>query len=296
MPSNRFVTIDVETANSWFGSICQIGVVEFADGEIVREWETLVDPECEFHDFNVRLHKITPDQVVGAPKFHSALEVVRELAGSSLVSSYGPFDRSAFSQACSTRALLNLDNPWLNIHSVVKRAWQDKYAGGGFRLNSVCKYLGIKLPRHHNAIDDARAAGLILLRAAEETGIQPDGWIARNRRPIRSANMPDTEIVVNQDGPLAGESIVFTGALQMPRQQAQAIAASIGCAPTNSVTKKTTILVVGDQDLSKLSGKAKSSKHIKAEELIEAGQDIQIISETDFLAMVAIDQSDQSSL
>lgn len=292
MSASRFIAIDVETANSWFGSICQIGAVEFVDGQIVREWETLVDPEGEFLDFNIRIHKITPEMVAGQPLFSVALEQVKQLAGDALITSYGHFDRSAFSQACDTRSLERITNPWLNIHPVVKRAWPDKYAEGGFRLNSVCKYLGVPLPRHHNAVDDARAAGLILLKAVEDTGIPPADWVARNRRPIRSQNLPTMEIVVNPDGPLYGESIVFTGAMQMPRQQAQALSAALGCTPTNGVTKKTTILVVGDQDLTKLAGKDKSSKHVKAEELIASGQDIRIIGESDFLAMVALDEAD----
>jgi DNA polymerase-3 subunit epsilon len=44
--------------------------------------------------------------------------------------------------------------------------------------------------------------------------------------------------------------------------------------------------VVGDQDISRLGGKDKSSKHVKAEELIAKGQKIRILGESDFLAML----------
>lgn len=288
MNNNRFISIDVETANSWFGSICQIGAVEFVDGQVVNEWESLIDPEDEFLDFNISIHEITPDMVAGKPLFDTALEQIKLLAGDSLVTSYGHFDRSAFSQACDVRGLPRMTNHWLNIHPVVKRAWPKKYAEGGYKLSSVCKYLGIPLPRHHNAIDDARAAGQVLLKACESTDISPYDWLARNKRPILIADAP----TVNTDGPLTGESIVFTGAMQMPRQHALSLAASIGCTLSNGVTKKTTILVVGDQDLTKLGGKEKSSKHLKAEELISAGQNIRVIGETDFMAMVALVDED----
>jgi len=52
------------------------------------------------------------------------------------------------------------------------------------------------------------------------------------------------------------------------------------------VTKNTTLLVVGDQDISKLAGKNKSSKHLKAEQLISKGQLIRIIKESDFKKLV----------
>ena len=51
------------------------------------------------------------------------------------------------------------------------------------------------------------------------------------------------------------------------------------------MTKKTTLLVVGDQDISKLLGKKKSSKHLKAEELKTKGQKIRILKESDFIAL-----------
>jgi DNA polymerase III subunit epsilon len=42
---SRFVAIDFETANASLASICQIGVAVFIDGQIVDEWETLINPE-----------------------------------------------------------------------------------------------------------------------------------------------------------------------------------------------------------------------------------------------------------
>lgn len=52
---------------------------------------------------------------------------------------------------------------------------------------------------------------------------------------------------------------------------------------TSSVTKSTTILIVGLQDNTKLGGYEKSSKHRKAEELIVKGCKIKILSEEDFV-------------
>jgi DNA polymerase-3 subunit epsilon len=64
------------------------------------------------------------------------------------------------------------------------------------------------------------------------------------------------------------------------------LAASVGCQVAAGVTKKTTILVVGDQDISKLAGHEKSAKHRKAELLVAEGYPIRIIRETDFKALV----------
>ena len=91
------------------------------------------------------------------------------------------------------------------------------------------------------------------------------------------------------DGTLFGETIVFTGALVIPRQEVADMAAEAGCGVANSVSKKVTMLVVGTQDKSKLKGYDKSSKHRKAEALIEKGVDIQILSESDFSELMGVD-------
>ena len=82
------------------------------------------------------------------------------------------------------------------------------------------------------------------------------------------------------EGALYGEILVFTGALEIPRREAADLAAVIGCQVASGVTKKTTLLVVGDQDIEKLAGRDKSSKHRKAEELIEKGTPIRILKES----------------
>jgi DNA polymerase-3 subunit epsilon len=79
---------------------------------------------------------------------------------------------------------------------------------------------------------------------------------------------------------------VFTGALSIPRHQAAELAARAGCNVESSVTKRTTLLIVGDQDLRKLSGHERSSKHRKAEQLIAKGYPIRILGESDFQRLV----------
>lgn len=91
------------------------------------------------------------------------------------------------------------------------------------------------------------------------------------------------------DDSAAGESLVFTGALGIPRREAADMAARAGCDVAANVSRKTTLLVVGTQDRSKLKGYEKSTKHRKAETLIERGAEIQILSESDFSELIISD-------
>lgn len=65
----KFACVDVETANEWFGSICQIGIAIYEDKKLIHEWETLVNPEVDFCPFNSKIHGIRPIHVKDAPTF-----------------------------------------------------------------------------------------------------------------------------------------------------------------------------------------------------------------------------------
>lgn len=276
----NFVVIDVETANPDFASICQVGVAAFRDGTLHSTWESLVDPEDYFDEINVAIHGIDERAVRGAPKWQAVHELLAPWMQGHVVASHTPFDRAALFRACEKHGLLPHNCTWLDTARVVRRTWP-AFAQKGYGLANVTKHLNIQF-QHHNAKEDARAAGEILLRAMVETGFTVEQWLDRTTKPINPLSAAPISRDGNPDGPLFGEKLVFTGALSMPRREAADMAAAAGCEVDSGVTKHTTVLVVGDQDIAKLSGHEKSSKHRKAEELITLEQSIRIIGESDF--------------
>ena len=171
---NSFVAIDVETANSDWGSICQIGVASVDKGEIVDEWQMLVDPGTPFADRNIEIHGITAWHVESAPTFSGIYdEVLTKLAGQ-IVACHTMFDRRAVRAACDIYRLEDLDCLWLDTAQVVRHSWP-QFRQRGYTLDNITSYLGIKFS-HHDALEDARAAALVLLRAVEETGLTVRQW------------------------------------------------------------------------------------------------------------------------
>lgn len=281
----RFAAIDVETANADLSSICQVGLALFQDGAHTDSWSLLVDPEDEFDGFNVSIHGIDEQAVKGAPTWPTVAAELRVLLSGNIAACHTPFDRAATTLACEKYRLEQFDCRWLDTARVVRRAWPEQFATTGYGLRKVAKFLGIDF-KHHDALEDARAAGEVLCRANAHTGLTADDWCARVLRPIDpSAAQPITRDG-NTEGPLFGNVAVFTGSLAIPRREAADLAAKAGCGVGASVTKKTTLLIVGDQDISKLNGKTKSSKHMKAEELIAQGAQIRILRESDFQSIV----------
>lgn len=285
----RFVAIDVETANADMASICAVGAATFEHGRLSSEWYSLVDPDDYFDPVNVSIHGIGENSVFGAPAYKDVSDTIERLLFGATVVTHTHFDRVAMHQAAHRWAIEAPRCTWLDSARVARRTWSE-CASSGYGLADVCKRIGYEF-RHHNALEDAKAAGQILLAAMTVTGLDLEGMLGRVRQPIDLNSSSSGSAIKrdgNPDGLLFGEVVVFTGALEIPRREAADLAAAIGCEVAQGVTKATTLLVVGDIDVKRLAGHEKSSKHRKAEELMAKGLPIRIIRETDFRELVAI--------
>ena len=254
--------------------------------KIVDTWSTLVDPEDFFDWINVDIHGIDKDKVVGAPTFPDVYGEFSAKTAGMVVVSHTSFDPTAISRAVEKYQLPSVPLTWLNSARIVRRAWPERYRKKGYGLSNVAADLSIEF-RHHDALEDARAAAEITLQASDAAGLDIDGWLRRVEKPIDPRSFPEgVRREGDPEGPLYGEVLVFTGELKLPRREAADLAANAGCKVDTGVTKRTTLLIVGDQDAAKLAGHEKSTKHRRAEALIAKGQLIRILRETDFQEIV----------
>ncbi len=282
----KFVAIDVETANPDLASICQIGVVAFEAGQVSETWQSFIDPEDYFYWGNTSIHGIRKEDVFGAPTLPQIHERLKGLLGGQVVAHHSAFDRLAFGKVISKYQLPEIDCTWVDTVKVARRAWP-AFAAGGYGLANLAGVFAIAF-QHHAAHEDARVAGEIFQKAITDTGLTVSDWVNRIGQPINLSGKQTSSRQGNTDGPLAGETVVFTGALSFTRRKIADLAAEAGCDVASGVTKQTTSLVVGDQDTSRLAGQEKSSKHCKAEELLTKGQVLRILGESDFLQLVEL--------
>lgn len=262
-----FVVIDVETACHRVSSICQIGIVGFQAGREVFAYETIVDPCDEFSPFNTRVHGISCDHVVGKPTFaHVHPTVNAHLAGRVAVA-HSLFDKAALGAACRQHAMTAIDATWLDSVRVAKRAWPDLPS---HRLNVLAKFLGVR-HRHHDALSDARAAGMVIVRAIDHTGIDLTGWLT----PVaRGGKAPQAAA----DGPLKGERVFILGGTR-DGPLAQRLA-GLGARIVASVGVSTTMAVLAqDHPFGRFPQAA--APYRRAEELRRAGSIIRIVTEKD---------------
>jgi DNA polymerase-3 subunit epsilon len=281
----KFIAIDVETANPDMSSICAIGAATFEDGQLTSEFYILVDPKDWFCEVNVDIHGITERMVSGAPTYGALSATLNELCQNTVVVAHTHFDRTAFRQAAQRWGVAPPSCTWLDSARVARRTWAD-CARAGYGLAPLCERIGYKF-QHHHALEDAKAGAQVLLAAMAETGLDLEGMMRRVELPI-GCPTGSVRRTGNQEGPLCGEVVVFTGALEITRAQAADLVSKLGCDVGTGVTKKTTVLIVGDSDVAQFAGHDKSAKHRKAEELISQGVPIRILRETDFQGMVAL--------
>ena len=281
----NFFALDVETANADYSSICQIGIAQIENGQITDRWRTLVNPKAYFDPFNVSIHGIKHEDVKDAPTFDQIYSELSKRISDQITVHHMPFDKIAISRACIENNLDIIAARWLDSAKIARRTWE-QFAYKGYGLANLASFLQITF-EHHDALEDAVTAAKVVIHACEKHQISIEDWYKRVSQPITISYGGSSTIHMegNPEGSLYGETLVFTGALSLPRKEVAKIASEMGCHVDNSVTKCTTILVVGTQDAFKLAGYEKSSKHRKTEELIQNGFHIKILSEKDFIEM-----------
>lgn len=182
-PDNmEFIAIDVETANANMASICQIGLAHYKNGKIIEEFSTYIDPQDYFDPGNISIHGINDDTVVGAPTIRKASKQLYAYLDKRVTVCHTHFDRVAIEKACAKNSVRTPACTWLDSACVARRAWPNSVSGG-YGIHNLCHALGYKF-KHHDALEDAKAAGHILLAASKECNHDIQGWLKRVTQPV----------------------------------------------------------------------------------------------------------------
>jgi DNA polymerase-3 subunit epsilon len=177
----NFAAIDVETANGDCSSICQIGIAFFYNGALAEEWAAYVNPEDDFDPFNIDLHGIGPAMAAHALSFPAVYAQLNKFLADRAVIHHTPFDRSACNRVCAKYGLPALNCRWLDSSRIARRAWP-RFARKGYSLKNICSFSGYDF-QHHDALADAKAAGMVTLAAIKETRFDISAWLRLVEQP-----------------------------------------------------------------------------------------------------------------
>lgn len=301
-----YTAIDFETANSYRGSPCAVGLVRVRDGLAVAERTWLMRPPeavDDFNPFNTSIHGITAEMVAGEPRWCDLLPLIMDFIGDDVVIAHNAgFDIGVIRYACAADNIVWPEMRFLCTMVMCRRHLQL----ASYRLPFVHEALGFQLVDHHDPLADARAvvdivAGLSKLTAAADvdslasevgisvgrmsSGVYTGSVVKSGGGSLSQADLnPDADV----DGYLYGRTVVFTGALMsMTRQIAWEECARIGATSEENVTKRTNVLVIGDINPAVLRpGSNLTGSTRRAFELQDRGQEIEVMTEDDFLRCV----------
>jgi DNA polymerase-3 subunit epsilon len=310
----NYTAIDFETANSYRGSPCAVGLVRVRDGVPAAEHRWLMRPPENvdyFDPFNVLIHGITEDMVANEPRWKDVLpSIVDFIANDVVVAHNAGFDIGVIRYAC---ALDNIAWPELQFLCTMVLA-RRALSLPSYGLPFVVDALGGSFDSHHDPLEDARAVVEVIRGLARANGVRDLRDLARSLHVcighmasgvyknsvaisrgglsglLRSELNPDAD----PDGYLYGRVVVFTGMLlSMTRQIAWDECSRVGAIAERSTTKRTNVLVIGDINPAVLRpGSDLTEKARRAFELQDKGQDIEVMTEDDFVRCLEVKPAD----
>lgn len=154
--ATRIAVFDTETTGFYpTDRIVEFACVTIVDGEVVEEYETLLQPNRD--PGPVHIHGITPSMLEAAPEFHSvAGDIAARLHGALLVAHNISFDLRMLGQEISRIPSMTFD-PGKGICT---------YRLTGQKLSVAAQEAGI-IPPDHTALNDARTAAQLLLAGSD---------------------------------------------------------------------------------------------------------------------------------
>lgn len=168
-----FCVVDLETTGASVKAGCmitEIGAVKVRSGEVLGEFQTLVNPHAEIPAFIAVLTGITNSMVAGSPPIESALPAFLEFAqGCVLVAHNAPFDIGFLKHFAQEQ-----DRPWpafevLDTARLARRVITRDDAPN-CKLSSLAVAFGATTTPNHRALSDARATVDVLHGLMERLG------------------------------------------------------------------------------------------------------------------------------
>ena len=171
----KISSLDFETANYSDASICAAGVAVFVDGEMTESRHWLVRPPRGhgwFREDFIEIHGITHEDVADAPEFPAvAQELLPFLTAADLVIAHNAqFDIRMLQGTLNHFGIPCPNLPTLCTCQAAMRAWPELL---DHKLGTVAAHIGHTFC-HHNALDDAEAAGRVLAAIIKERG---EAWV-----------------------------------------------------------------------------------------------------------------------
>ena len=286
-----YTVIDIETTglSPRYDEIIELSAIRVKGNQIVEEFTSLVKPDGKISSFITQLTGITNEMVESAPKINDVIKDYMDFIGDSMLLGHNiHFDLNFIYDNYLACFGERFSNDFVDTMRLSRKVLPELC---NHKLGTLAVHYGMETDGAHRGLVDCHMTHGVYANLKEYVvlnDIDLNALCARKRYPNQSlTKISATVEAFDEDHPLYGKCIVFTGELEkMNRATAAQTAANLGGIPQNGVNKKTDFLILGNNDYNKNIKGGKSSKQRKAEEYILGGHDLQIISETEFYDMI----------
>lgn len=151
----NFTIVDVETTGGspFFNRVIEIGLLRVERGEVIEEFETLVNPGMEIPEFITSMTGITNDDVAAAPYFEEIAEdLLQKFEGNIFVAHNSQFDYG-FLKEEFRRAGFSFNLPQLCTVRLSRALYKEHKR---HNLSEIIERYGFECENRHRAFDDAK--------------------------------------------------------------------------------------------------------------------------------------------
>ena len=295
-PKN-FVVIDIETTglDSEFDEIIEIGALKIENGHVVDTFNTLVKPVNEIDDYITELTGITNDMLENAPTIKDVIGDFYSFVGRNIILGHNVnFDINFLYDELMRFDGIELNNDFVDTMRIGRYLLKNLQH---HRLIDLANNYNIATNGNHRSLKDCEITlevyNSMLKQVVKEYGSVENFMNSckrvKTKLDIKEIKTDNTEFDISH--PLYNKCCVFTGTLEkMSRKEAIQNVADLGGVCSNSITKETNLLILGNNDYNPLVKNGKSNKQKKAEQLKLNGYDIEIISENVFYEMIELNE------
>jgi len=178
---DTYVVFDIETTglDARTCKITEIAGCKVKNGEIIDEFSTFVNPECQIPREVQELTHITNDMVKDAPTIEKVLPQFLEfISGSVLVAHNAKFDIGFIRQNAEELKIWDKMTPYAMDTLVIARELYPTFEN--HKLGTLAENLGVALEGAHRAINDTRATVQVMIKMLEDAktrGIDITGYV-----------------------------------------------------------------------------------------------------------------------
>jgi DNA polymerase-3 subunit epsilon len=156
-----YAVIDIETTGGRAGShkITEIGMVKMINGEVVDQWQSLINPQRRIPSMITSLTGISNDMVSDAPLFSDIADEVENFTENCIFVAHNVNFDYGFIKEEFARINRHYRRPKLCTVQQMRKHYKGLTS---YSLANLTKHFDIKMQRHHRALSDAVAAAELL--------------------------------------------------------------------------------------------------------------------------------------